>query len=89
MAINNRGAGRSAGLKGTTIYVSPSDYPGQYVCRGWVASGEEIIASQSAVVFPLQDTRALAKVRSDLQAQGAVRFPRAEHDDEAILETWI
>ena len=66
------------------IYDSPKDYPGEYVCRIW--DGGNGLHPTDTIV----EGRTLGEMQEDIQAAGfTLRFPRAEDDDPAIVETWI
>lgn len=65
------------------VYDSPKDFPGMYLCRIWEGSGCH--PTNTAM-----QKNSLEAMREDLQAAGfSIRFPRADGDDPAILETWI
>lgn len=80
---------RDAGLTGVTIYKNPSDYPGMYVARAWIAVDGAVIPSDSvSIAVPISEA-ALDGIRRTLSRRGAVRFPRQPQDDPVILETWM
>lgn len=67
-----------------TIYCRPTDYPHNYVLRGWdiLPSGK---ANPQTVAYV---GHSLDEVRSKLPP-GSVHFPRDPADDPAICESWI
>lgn len=65
------------------IYDSPKDFPKMYLCRIWEGAGCH--PTNTAM-----QKNSLEAMREDIQAAGfLIRFPRAEGDDPAILETWM
>lgn len=65
------------------IYDNPQDYPGMYVCRIWEGVG-------CRPTDTAMQKSSLEEMRADIQAAGfSIKFPRAEDDDPAILETWM
>lgn len=66
-----------------TIYERPKDFPGEYVARVWDGAGPK--ATNIIKTAP-----AAGILREDIKAAGfTICFPRAEGDDECIVETWI
>ena len=68
-----------------TIYVSPADYPGQYVARRFVVGGKDSHHGPTNEMF-VADT--LEEVRA-LLPPGLICMPREPGDDRVIVESWI
>lgn len=76
-------------LTSMTIYQNPSDMPGCYVMRGWVAMDDgEVASSPEATIGPIEPV-VLAYMRRTLAEQGRVNIGRRPDDDPVIVETWI
>lgn len=67
-----------------TIYDSPSDYPGRFVVRRFVVTGEQITpdAGPTVVADTLETARAAIPY-------GLIQMPRMEGDDAPIVESWL
>lgn len=71
------------GLEGFTIYENPRDYPGEFVCRRWIAEAGlvrqcELVARGST----------LREVRRALP-KGLYNLGRQFADEPQIVEVWV
>ena len=66
-----------------TVYKHPRDYPGKYVARKSMATGEGIGITRDMFVAD-----SLAEVRA-LLPFGLTRLPRQAADDPVIVEVWL
>ena len=64
-----------------TIYYSPTDYPGKFVCRPWSVR-------RNAPLLHHLEAASLEAMRGILP-QGLAWFPRQKSDDHKIVETWM
>jgi hypothetical protein len=67
-----------------TIYQSPKDYPGKFVCRLWRVTRDGEGPTDIGFV---EDT--LDAVRARLMGKGLCRIPRESADDPVIVESWL
>jgi hypothetical protein len=75
-------------MKGYTIYANPSDYPGQYVVRGWTIRVPYESVSAEFDETPLLVCATLSEARRVLPV-GLMRALREPEDDPVIVESWV
>jgi hypothetical protein len=66
------------------IYRKPPEFPKDYVAR--------LFTVQRGELRPTAETRVahtLIELRAELIGQGMVRMPRAQHDGQHIVESWL
>lgn len=69
-----------------TVYYSPADYPGEWVVRPWRIDSRRDAPEPGRAILALSLDEARSVI--PIQRHGLVRFPRADDDDAAIVETW-
>lgn len=63
------------------VYQNPSDYPGKFVARCWLA--DNVTYGRPIVCGNLEE------IQNVLRLCGLDRLGRFENDDPVIVETWI
>lgn len=83
----NRQAQQDGCLPMWTVFDHPRDYPGCFIARCSLISGDtggSPLVTQHTILAP-----SLKRLRSILQRAGLKAIMRAEQDDPNIVETWL
>jgi len=67
-----------------TIYMNPSDHPGQFVARKFVIGSGSYVPTEDMMIDP-----SITPIRNAMEEKGLVRIVRDRDDDPVILEVWL
>lgn len=71
------------------VYRNPSDYPGQYVARGWTIGPRGEIRADSEPRWVDTDLGRVRQMIEESMGGNGVRLEPSVGDDPCIYEVWI
>lgn len=72
-------------MKQLAIYFNPSDYPGQYIVRGWVIGYPNPIPD----LEPMYIGDSIEEARDIARSKKLFNVGRSSNDDSVLIEVWV